>query len=277
LGKLPVDTSLLVSHLASFNEGTRIVRERASLQIDIFRSYTATKNTPAAIQALHEYGPNEPDLYILALAYFCSDPAIIAEAGDELLAVLKRIEDDKLLTPLQIVQALGGTGVAHLGVVKGFLAETIERERRDIENNRRLIEDFRLETVKKEGEIRGLRGSARVFQVTRCSSCGLPLDLPTVHFMCKHSFHQRYSPCTLFFFSFGDGVDDRCLPDVDDPECPQCAKENATIRDLRRQQDEWAERPDLFRAHLRDSDDKFGVVANWFGKGVMNSIKLVDT
>jgi vacuolar protein sorting-associated protein 11 len=69
----------------------------------------------------------------------------------------------------------------------------------------------------------------------------------------------------------------RCLPDIDDPECPQCAKENATIRDLRNQQDEWAERQDLFRSHLRDSDDKFGVVANWFGKGVMNSIKLVDT
>jgi len=69
----------------------------------------------------------------------------------------------------------------------------------------------------------------------------------------------------------------RCLPDIDDPECPQCAKENATIRDLRSQQDEWAERQDLFRAHLRASDDKFGVVANWFGKGVMNSIKLVDT
>lgn len=114
-------------------------------------------------------------------------------------------------------------------------------------------------------------GSARVFQVTRCSSCGLPLDLPTVHFMCKHSFHQRYLPQKRWW------VNGRCLPDIDDPECPQCAKENATIRDLRRQQDEWAERQDLFRAHLRDSDDKFGVVANWFGKGVMNSIKLVDT
>jgi len=56
------------------------------------------------------------------------------EAGDELLVVLKKIEDDKLLTPLQIVQGLSGTGVAHLGVVKRFLAETIEKERRDIEN-----------------------------------------------------------------------------------------------------------------------------------------------
>jgi len=270
----------LLSHLASFREGTRIVRERASLQIDIFRSYTDKKDTRSAIEALHQYGPNEPDLYILALAYFCSDVKIMQEAGDELLAVLKKIEDDKLLTPLQIVKMLSGTGVAHLGVVKDFLAETIEKERRDIENvcvfmmklmqNRKLIEDYRRETEKKAKEINDLKGryltlndnanlSARVFQVTRCTACGMPLDLPTVHFMCKHSFHQR------------------CLPDIDDPECPQCAKENATIRDLRHQQDEWAERQDLFRAHLRDSDDKFGVVANWFGKGVMNSVKLVDT
>jgi len=129
-----VDTALLLSHLVSFADGTRIVRERASLQIDIFRSYTAQKDTRKAIEALHQYGPNEPDLYNLALAYFCSDEKIIREAGDELLVVLKKIEDDKLLTPLQIVQGLSGTGVAHLGVVKQFLAETIEKERRDIEN-----------------------------------------------------------------------------------------------------------------------------------------------
>jgi len=124
----------LLSHLASFSEGTRIVRERASLQIDIFRSYTSKRDTRGAIQALHQYAPNEPDLYILALAYFCSDETIMREAGDELLVVLKKIQDEKLLSPLQIVRALSGTGVAHLGVVKGFLAETVEKERRDIEN-----------------------------------------------------------------------------------------------------------------------------------------------
>lgn len=31
----------------------------------------------------------------------------------------------------------------------------------------------------------------RVFHVTRCSACSGPLDLPAVHFMCKHSYHQR--------------------------------------------------------------------------------------
>ena len=133
---LPVDTALLLSYLASFSKGTRIVRERTSLQIDIFRSYTEKRDTKAAIEALHEYGPNEPELYILALRYFCSDPDILEVVEDELLQVLKRIEDDKLLTPLQIVQALSQTKVAHLGVVKDFLAETIAKERRDIENVR---------------------------------------------------------------------------------------------------------------------------------------------
>ena len=89
------------------------------------------------------------------------------------------------------------------------------------------------------------------------------------------AFHvQTLIPSTAFCYRYESN--DSCLPDIDDPECPQCAKDNATIRDLRHQQDEWAERQDLFRTHLRDSDDKFGVVANWFGKGVMNSIKLVD-
>jgi vacuolar protein sorting-associated protein 11 len=64
------------------------------------------------------------------------------DAGDELLNVLKKIEDDKLLTPLQIVQALSATGVAHLGVVKQFLADTIEKERRDIENVKTILKSL---------------------------------------------------------------------------------------------------------------------------------------
>ena len=88
-------------------------------------------------------------------------------------------------------------------------------------------------------------------------------------------FHvQTFLPSTVTFHP--NWAYFRCLPDIDDAECPQCAKENATIRDLRRQQDEWTERQDLFRAHLRDSDDRFGVVANWFGKGVMNNPKFLE-
>ena len=138
-----------------------------------------------------------------------------------------------------------------------------------------------METQKKETEIHDLKG--RYNYVRRRTLILVPKyfklrDVP--HVVCRWIF-RPYISCVSIHFINGICQEDmdvntRCLPDIDDPECPQCAKDNATIRDLRRQQDEWAERQDLFRAHLRDSDDKFGVVANWFGKGVMNSIKLID-
>lgn len=38
--------------------------------------------------------------------------------------------------------------------------------------------------------MRDLKTQARVFQNNRCSACQAPLDLPAVHFLCMHSFHQ---------------------------------------------------------------------------------------
>ena len=32
--------------------------------------------------------------------------------------------------------------------------------------------------------------SAKIFQGAKCSVCSRPLDLPAVHFLCQHSFHQ---------------------------------------------------------------------------------------
>lgn len=51
-----------------------------------------------------------------------------------------------------------------------------------------------METEKKKAEIEDLGTKPSVFQAQRCQACGLQLDLPTVHFLCKHSFHQRSTP-----------------------------------------------------------------------------------
>lgn len=83
-------------------------------------------------------------------------------------------------------------------------------------------------------------------------SCGGGLDLPTIHFLCKHSFHQR------------------CLNKVDeDAECPICAPQNSTIKAIRKRQVESADQHDLFKGELQRSKDRFGVVSEFFGRGVM--------
>lgn len=81
---------------------------------------------------MRRYGPDEPQLYVDALTYFASSPKILEEAGDELDVVLRRIDEDGLLSPLQVIQALSNNAVVTMGRVKKYLSENIERERKEI-------------------------------------------------------------------------------------------------------------------------------------------------
>lgn len=255
---IPIDTSnvLLLSHLSKFRDGEILVREQQGLHFDIFRSYTAAGDTQGAIRALKKYGPEEPALYPAGLAYFTSSPEILAEAGDELDMVLKKIDEDGLMAPLQVIQTLSATGVATMGMIKQYLAATIERERQEIATNRRTIESFRTDTEAKKAELNSLATKPVVFQATRCKICSTPLELPAVHFLCKHSFHQR---C----LSTDDDVENENV------ECPICSPQNQTVRAIRRAQVESAERHDMFTEALKRGRDGFAVISEWFGRGVM--------
>ncbi|KAJ0124585.1 vacuolar membrane protein [Diaporthe amygdali] len=254
---VPIENSnvLLLSHLSEFRDGTTLVKEQAGLLSDIFRSYTSAKDTRGAMKALRKYGPQEPSLYPAALAYLTSDSRVLDEAGlDELANILNTIDKDGLLAPLQVVQMLSKNAVATMGMIKPYLHETIERERKDIASNRRRVAGFRSETEQRRAEIADLGAKPAVFQATRCPVCTQMLDLPAVHFLCKHSFHQR---C----LRGGDGVDG---------ECPLCAQNNSTIRAIKRGQEENADRHELFKDELERSEDRFATVAEWYGRGVMN-------
>lgn len=256
---IPIDTSnvLLLSHLADFRDGTILVREQAGLRFDIFRSYTSAKDTRGAIKALKKYGLEEPQLYPAALAYFTSDPRILEEAGDELDTVLQKIDEDGLMAPLQVIQTLSTNAVATMGMVKTYLQQTIERERKEIASNRRLITSYRTETSDKRQEIADLSNKPQTFNNTRCAFCGSPLTLPTVHFLCKHSFHQT---CLNMEVGEDGNVEGTC---------PNCRKDNDTIRAIRKAQDESSDRHDIFLAALAGSRDKFGTISEFYGRGVM--------
>ncbi|KAI7547852.1 vacuolar protein sorting-associated protein 11, partial [Hortaea werneckii] len=233
-------------------------------RFDVFRSYTAAKDTRGAIKALHKYGPEEPQLYPAALAYFTSSPEILQEAGDEIDTVLKKIEDDGLMAPLQVIQTLSTNAVATMGLVKKYLSSTVERERAEIAANRRQINTLRSDTSQKLQSIDSLSTQPEPFSATRCSACGRTLDLPTVHFLCKHSYHQR---C----LNVAEGQD------VEDVECPICTPQNQTVRQIRRAQEETAGRHELFQDALGRGKERFGVVGDWFGRGVMDASSVTGT
>lgn len=59
--------------------------------------------------------------------------------------------------------------------------------------DQKLIDSYRSETKTKLRQVEELSddGKPKVFHVTQCSACGGQLDLPSIHFMCEHSYHQR--------------------------------------------------------------------------------------
>lgn len=256
---VPIDTSnvLLLSDLEKFRDGTILVSERQGLRFDVFRSYTAAKDTRGAIKALHKYGPEEPQLFPAALAYFTSSPEILEEAGSEVDVVLKKIDEDGLMAPLQVIQTLSTNAVATMGLVKKYLSSTVERERKEIAENRKYITTYRADTDAKLKEIDELATQPASFSATRCASCGVTLNLPTVHFLCKHSFHEQCLNVT-------EGQE------IDKIDCPKCAQQNETIRQIRQAQIESAGRHEVFMQDLNQSSDKFSAISNWFGRGVMD-------
>ena len=270
--EVPMESSnvLLLSDLSNFSDGTILVKEQSGLLLDIFRSYTQARDTLGAIRALRKYGPREPQLYPAALAYLTSDQRILEEAGpSEFATVLKKIDEGRLMTPLQVIQTLSGqdgnASAAVVGMIKPYLHEMIERERRDVASNRRRIADYKAETEQLRTALAELGSKPAVFQATRCADCRLPLELPAVHFLCHHSYHQR---C----LRSGDGGDTYGRGNGDEAaqlKCPQCSARNDVIRTYRLQQAEGAGRHEVFAADLERSTDRFGTVAEWFGRGVM--------
>ncbi|KAG0221143.1 hypothetical protein BGX31_010142 [Mortierella sp. GBA43] len=259
--EIPYDTNhaLVLCHMAGFDEGIVFLYERMKMYTDILRLWIKKEDTSKVIECLRKYGPLEPSLYSLTLSYFSSLPSSLGSVTPELLEVLDHIDQQDLLPPLQVVQALSRTSVATIGMIKNYISRRIEAERKERLEDQRQIKSYRQESERKRREIEDLKTSARVFQATKCSACGGSLDLPAVHFLCKHSYHQR------------------CLSDAADRECPKCMVEQRTVLDIRRMQEANAEKHDLFLSELEDADDGFAVIAKYFGNNTMAFAKLIDS
>ena len=102
------------------------------------------------------------------------------------------------------------------------------------------------------------RGEPVVFQASRDSQTNSALELPSVHFLCGHSFNLR---------TLGDGEGEA-------RECPLCAPEHRRVRDLQRSHRASAADKDAFFRQLRAAPDGFALVAEFFGKGLLNNTSV---
>nr|GEV68380.1 vacuolar protein-sorting-associated protein 11 homolog [Tanacetum cinerariifolium] len=173
------------------------------------------------------------------------------DCSKEVREVLTYIERDDILPPIMVLQTLSSNPCLSLSVIKDYIARKLEHESKLIEEDRRMIDKYQEETSTMRKEIQDLRTNARIFQLSKCTACTFTLDLPAVHFMCMHSFHQR------------------CLGD-NEKECPECAPEYRSVLEMKRSLEQTSKNQDQFFKQVKNSKDGFSVIAEYFGKGIIS-------
>eukprot|EP01104_Vermistella_antarctica_P005197 TRINITY_DN1563_c0_g1_i1.p1 TRINITY_DN1563_c0_g1~~TRINITY_DN1563_c0_g1_i1.p1 ORF type:complete len:989 (-),score=293.81 TRINITY_DN1563_c0_g1_i1:110-3076(-) len=261
------DHVLVLCQKHAFTRGVMVLLERLELYEEILRYHMEKGDFASVLAACRAHGDKEPSLWVQALSYFSTvdepkrapgsaAPSSTTTTEEMIAEVLKTIDRDNLLPPLQVLQILKQKPTVKLGVVRDYITRRLEEECQTIEEDRHEVEAYKEETENMRAEMEELSTGARIFQLSRCSICSTQLDLPAVHFLCRHSFHQR------------------CLFD-DSKECPICAPNNKRILEIKHSQEENADKHTQFFRELEVSPDGFSVVSEYFGRGVFNQIKLI--
>ncbi|KAJ2726977.1 Vacuolar protein sorting-associated protein 11 [Coemansia sp. Benny D115] len=253
------DRAYILCASNGFTEGIAALYEKKDDVAALLDLYIESDDVKSMRSLLATHGEKQPDLYVKTLHYFARNPQHSSNE-QSLTECLETIEKHKLMSPLRVLQALGGgsdkSGVT-LGMIRSYIMRQIEDTLAEIKNNEVSIRKYTDEYKLHHEQMVDIKTKPMVFQSTKCTACMAPLDLPSIHFLCKHSYHQR------------------CLGDVGD-SCPKCLVENQVLEDQRRRQEIAARRHDAFFDKLQKSDDGFGVIAECFSNNPFAFTKLVD-
>lgn len=247
-----VDLAIILCEMNSFKEGLLYLYEKMKLYKEVIACYMQNHDHEGLIDCCKKLGDSgkggDPSLWADLLKYFGE---IGEDCTKEVKEVLTYVERDDILPPIIVLQTLAKNPCLTLSVIKDYIARKLEQESKIIEEDRRAVEKYQETTKNMRKEIEDLRTNARIFQLSKCTACTFTLDIPAVHFMCMHSFHQR------------------CLGD-NETECPECAPEYRSVVEMKRSLEQNSKDQALFFQQVKSSKDGFSVIAEYFGKGIIS-------
>lgn len=250
-----VDLVIILCDMNGFKEGLLYLYEKMKLYKEVIACYMQAHDHEGLIACCKRLGDSgkggDPTLWADVLKYFGE---LGEDCSREVKEVLTYVERDDILPPIIVLQTLSRNPCLTLSVIKDYIARKLEQESKLIEEDRQSIEKYQDETLTMRKEIHDLRTNARIFQLSKCTACTFTLDLPAVHFMCMHSFHQR------------------CLGD-NERECPECAPEYRSVLEMKRNLEHNSKDQDMFFQAVKNSKDGFSVVAEYFGKGIISKAR----
>ncbi|KAL1529891.1 hypothetical protein AB1Y20_000820 [Prymnesium parvum] len=248
------EQALLLCKQYKFEEGAVHMYEKLGRHDALLQHLMDTAQHDAVVRLCRQTGEQLPHLWVEALRYFaCADEQMEAYIP-EVIAVIER---EQMLPPMAVLELLGqgresGPGLP-LSIAREYLLRHLQADEAMIRENEREAKRFEEDTARMQAEIKALTSQPRTFQQSNCAACQTPLDLPTVNFLCMHSFHQA------------------CLGD-NDSECILCAPQRRRVREHLQQQQQLAVAHDDFFKQLEQSTDGFGTISEYIGRGMLCNI-----
>ncbi|XP_058799921.1 vacuolar protein sorting-associated protein 11 homolog isoform X5 [Phymastichus coffea] len=250
------DQILILCHQHNFGRGVLYLYEERKLYQEILQYHLREGDSEQVLATCNKFGRQDPNLWIQALWSVTwnkhAPPKFLSD-------ILDYIAKEKLLSPLMVIDALSTSRTCTLGDVRSYLNSVLRQEHEQVKADTELTKKYQADTEKLREQIQSIKNSTIIFQGSRCSACHHQLELPSVHFMCQHSYHQH---C---FQSFSENEN----------ECPACLPNNKKWLDIIKVQEQSKDLHETFHSLLDKAEDPFSLVADYFGRGVFKKLMLI--
>ncbi|KAH9526087.1 Vacuolar protein sorting-associated protein 11 [Dermatophagoides farinae] len=255
-----IKKAMILCQMSNFIPGVLFLYEKSRMYKQILTHFIQRKDSDGVMQTCRKFADKEcPQLWVDSLQYFAE--IYNQEQKANITTVLEKIEQHQLLPPLMVIEIISKPGKVTLGVCREYLMQWIKTQQAEIDENDRLIDEYRDECERTRKHIDDIQNKPKVFQATKCAACSHVLELPSVHFMCNHSFHL-----TCFESYITDN----------DQECPSCLQENRKILNEISMFDNVKNVNDLFQKELLECrGDPFDVIARYCSQGLFNPLTVV--
>jgi vacuolar protein sorting-associated protein 11 len=254
-----VARALTACRLHSFAAGLVFLYTNLRMYRDAAAVLADNSDWEGLLELCERYGNapsgGDPEVWRDALERLSSPAAGPSSAGP-LRKLLARIETAAVLPPLAVLPVLARNPHLKLDLVKDYVTRALEAENRAIVHDLDEAKRLQAEVEEAENAVKRLTIEPVVFQASRDAQTGAPLELPSVHFLCGHSFNLR---------TLGDGVESGSA------QCPLCAPETRRLEELQRSHRAAAADKDSFFKQLRAAPDGFALITEYFGKGMLNN------
>merc|ERR1712176_264252 len=227
--------------------------ESLHLYHEIISHYKDKQDSEKIIEYCTRFSSQDSSLWITAFTHFIASSSANEQNTQFIQECLEQISKLNLIPPLMVVELLSESDVC-LSVIREYIINDLAMQNAEIEQDEQDIQELESQIASMKESIKDLTTKPKTFQATKCAACLAPLELPTIHFLCGHSVHER------------------CLFNKSSPKCPKCSLSHKQILEKQEMMQRSKGDHDSFFGQLKaahSTGDAFNTVAEYFGRGVI--------